>query len=114
MRKVEKRPSEWLHLLCKEWVTENEIIVNDMDAKFLEYKPYTRGVLSSQLLCRLSIPPSTGDVSYLCRSTQSLDFWQTLGIKDSFDRSYIMAQVNQYLLETFLRKLCDISIASMP
>ena len=70
---------------------ENEVVVETTDAKFLDYKPYLKGLLTSQLLCRLSIPPTKEPA--LDGSTQSLDFWEILGITDSFDRAYIVAQV---------------------
>ena len=80
MRKTSKPPSEWLNLLCKDWAAENEVLVNTTDAKFLDYKPFLKGMLSSQLLCRLSIPAKEAmtDVD----STQnSVDFWRILGAR---------------------------------
>jgi hypothetical protein len=97
MRKAVKTPSEWLRLLCKEWAIENELLVETTDAKFLDYKPYLKGLLTSQLLCRLSIPPNK-DPSLDGGSPQSLDFWEILGVTDDFDRSYIVAQVRFALL----------------
>jgi hypothetical protein len=98
MRKALKPPSEWLNLLCLEWAKENPVLVETTDAKFLDYKPYLKGLLSSQLLCRLSIQPATnarvavkaddGSISH-----SATDFWEILGITDSFDRAYIVAQV---------------------
>ena len=93
MKKVVKTPSQWLRLLCNEWVIENEAIAAATDLKYLEYKPYMKGVLSSQLLCRVSIP-STRDLLDGITSTQSFDFWEILGVHDSFDRAYIVAQVS--------------------
>ena len=71
MRKAIKPPSEWLKLLCKEWAIENTVLVETADAKFLDYKPYLKGLLTSQLLCRLSIPPAKDpmDGSHLSRLT---------------------------------------------
>lgn len=92
MRKATKPPSEWLKLLCKEWAIENTVLVETADAKFLDYKPYLKGLLTSQLLCRLSIP-STKDTTMDGSTSQSFDFWEILGISDSFDRAYIIAQV---------------------
>merc|ERR1719253_1841988 len=56
MRMATKTPSEWLRLLCRDWSLENEAIVAATDARFLHYKSYLKGRLTSQLLCRLSIP----------------------------------------------------------
>lgn len=102
MRKALKPPSEWLNLLCREWATENSVLVETTDAKFLDYKPYLKGLLSSQLLCRLSIQPSMNsrvsikndDGSTISHSVT--DFWEILGISDSFDRAYIVAQVRRF------------------
>lgn len=91
MRKASKRPSEWLKLLCRDWAVENEAVAETTDAKFIDYKPYMKGLLSSQLLCRLSIPSK--DSSLEGNSSQSLGFWEILGIADAFDRAYIVAQV---------------------
>ena len=87
MRRASKPPSEWLKLLCKEWAIENEVLVETADAKFLDYKPFLKGILSSQLLCRLSIP-TTGKFA-----AEFDDFWEILGVADAFDRAYIVAQV---------------------
>jgi len=90
MRKANKRPSEWLKLLCKDWAVENLDLVEGTDAKFLEYKPYLKGYLSSQLLCRLSIPPSKD------MDTPLVDFWGICSIEDEFDKAYIIAQVERF------------------
>jgi hypothetical protein len=90
MRKANKRPSDWLRLLCKDWAVENMDLVEGTDAKMLEYKPYLKGYLSSQLLCRLSIPP-TKEVD-----TPVVDFWSILNIQDEFDKAYIVAQVERF------------------
>ena len=92
MRKANKPPSEWLRLLCKDWAQENEILVENADSKFLEYKPYMKGILSSQLLCRLSLQAKEG----LDGSQPQIDFWRILGIEDEFDKSYIIAQVERF------------------
>lgn len=84
MRRTAKRPSEWLKLLCREWAVENEVLVDTTDAKFLDFKPFLKGIISSQLLCRLSLPQD---------KNMSLDFWGVLGISDDFDRAYIVSQV---------------------
>ena len=109
MRKTSKLPSEWLNLLCREWANENQVLVETTDAKFLDYKPYLKGSISSQLLCRLSIPTTTTNpmptrtattvgtpistATNTSANANSNDFWEILGITDSFDRSYIVAQV---------------------
>lgn len=90
MRKATKPPSEWLRLLCKDWASENEVLVETADAKFLDFKPYLKGLLSSQLLCRLSIPSSRDTT---LDAAQTIDFWEILGVTDVFDRAYIVAQV---------------------
>lgn len=92
MRKANKSPSEWLRLLCKDWAQENELLVETTDSKFLEYKPYMKGILSSQLLCRLSLQAKEG----LDGSQPQIDFWRILGIEDEFDKSYIIAQVERF------------------
>lgn len=84
MRKASKRPSEWLKFLCRDWAIENEVLVDNTDAKFMEYKPFLKGFISSQLLCRLSMPHGI---------TMTLDFWDILGVADDFDRAYIASQV---------------------
>jgi hypothetical protein len=116
MRKASKSPSEWLNLLCREWANENQVLVETTDAKFLDYKPYLKGLISSQLLCRLSIPttnplPTMRTANADGTSTPnaiSNDFWEILGISDSFDRSYIVAQVCFYNL------VVDHAFANMP
>lgn len=85
MRRAAKRPSEWLRLLCRDWAIENEVLVDTADAKFLDYKPFLKGIVSSQLLCRLSMPHGI---------PMSLDFWNVLGVTDDFDRAYIASQVS--------------------
>lgn len=80
MRKSVKRPSEWLKLLCKQWAEENGAKVHDTDAKLMNFKPYLKGMLSAQLLCRLSIPVTKDfrlDTSPL---QPNIDFWGILGI----------------------------------
>jgi hypothetical protein len=110
MRKASKPPSEWLNLLCREWAIENQVLVETADAKFLDYKPYLKGLVSSQLLCRLSIPTSNmipssamkinnntddnGPSSTSTPTSSAIDFWEILGISDAFDRAYIVAQVS--------------------
>lgn len=104
MRKAIKRPSEWLRLLCRDWAVENELLVESCDAKFMEYKPYMRGVLTSQLLCRLSMPLTTKDPHM---ETHPVDFWRILGIVDDFDKSYIIAQVERFCAMYNIRGLPD-------
>lgn len=97
MRKTSKSPSEWLRLLCRDWAIENEDIVLATDFKFIEYKSYLKGRLSSQLLCRLSIPeiPLETETSPIV-STRHIDFWGVLGIQDDFDKSYIVSQIERF------------------
>ena len=94
MRKAIKPPSDWLRLLCKDWAHENEILVENADSKFMEYKPYLKGMLSSQLLCRLSLQSKEG----IDGTQAQIDFWRILGIEDEFDKSYIIAQVERFNL----------------
>ena len=101
-----KRPSEWLRLLAKDWATENEDLVNQTDQKFIDYKPYLKGKLSSQLLFRLSIPPhhqTSADNNNTTAATTTLDdrqpvvdFWGILGIQDEFDKTHIVAQIERF------------------
>ncbi|CAJ1934768.1 unnamed protein product [Cylindrotheca closterium] len=99
MRKASKRPSEWLKLLCKEWALHNMQVVEATDKLFSDYKPYLKGYLSSQLLCRLSIPPlitkhgANGDTS---PPLPMVDFWGILQITDEFDKAYIVAQIERF------------------
>ena len=93
MRKASKPPSEWLNLLCKDWASENEVLVATTDAKFLDYKPFLKGMLTSQLLCRLSIPSKESGVE---SSQHSVDFWRILGVEDEFDKCFIIAQVERF------------------
>ena len=93
MRKALKLPSQWLKLLCYDWAMDNEVLVETTDAKFLDYKPFLKGMLTSQLLCRLSIPPATKPMFEDGTTTHSIDFWFILGIVDEFDRAYVISQV---------------------
>jgi hypothetical protein len=95
MMKANKPPSEWLRLLCKDWASENEVLVETADAKFLEYKPYLKGLLTSQLLCRLSTPALKDSIES-SHSLSGVDFWGILGVEDEFDKSYIIAQVERF------------------
>jgi hypothetical protein len=61
-------------MLCCDWAAENMDIVEATDLKFLAYKSYLKGQLSSQLLCRLSIKDPSEDVT-------PVDFWKILGIE---------------------------------
>eukprot|EP00593_Proboscia_inermis_P001596 CAMPEP_0171294646 /NCGR_PEP_ID=MMETSP0816-20121228/3145_1 /TAXON_ID=420281 /ORGANISM="Proboscia inermis, Strain CCAP1064/1" /LENGTH=541 /DNA_ID=CAMNT_0011766659 /DNA_START=45 /DNA_END=1670 /DNA_ORIENTATION=- len=98
-----KTPSEWLQLLCRDWANENRDIIDQVDGKFLAFKGYLKGQLTSQLLCRLSIEtPQPAiesfeqDVSAESNKKKNLSFWQVLGVEDSFDRSYIVSQVERF------------------
>ena len=103
-RKAVKRPSEWLRILCKEWVILNDDIARACDDKFMQYKPYLKGLLTSQLLCRLSIPAvvsnnnnnKEGLIDGMSGGTTAVDFWRILGITDEFDKAYIVAQVERF------------------
>lgn len=94
MRKAVKTPSEWLKLLCRDWAMENPLLVETTDAKFLDYKPYLKGLLTSQLLCRLSIPqpPKT----YGDGAEQKPSFWEVVGVENDFDRTYVISQVERF------------------
>jgi hypothetical protein len=92
MRRACKPPSEWLKVLCPEWAVENPEVVEASDNKFLEYKSYLKGELSSQLLCRLSTPPLKEDDM----APPAVDFWGILGVEDEFDKSYVIAQVERF------------------
>lgn len=87
-------------LLCKEWAIQNLEVVEATDKLFLDYKPYLKGYLSSQLLCRLSIPPlitrhSANDHNPSPPSPM-VDFWGILQINDEFDKAYIIAQIERF------------------
>jgi len=62
--------------------------------KLLEYKPYLKGQLSSQLLCRLSIPEQAKEFDI----PDALNFWKILGIIDDFDRAYIISQIERFCI----------------
>ena len=107
MKKANKRPSEWLKLLCKDWADadENMGLIETVDDKFLTYKPYLKGKLSSQLLCRLCIPsdPASSKDSNNNNSSSSssnaskTDFLKdVLSIQDEFDKAYVIAQVERF------------------
>ena len=75
------------------------MLVETVDAKLNGYKPYLKGFLTSQLLCRLSVQPA--DMVKVegidTNSTpQAVDFWKILGIYDEFDKSYIISQVERF------------------
>eukprot|EP00521_Asterionellopsis_glacialis_P008123 CAMPEP_0195288110 /NCGR_PEP_ID=MMETSP0707-20130614/4906_1 /TAXON_ID=33640 /ORGANISM="Asterionellopsis glacialis, Strain CCMP134" /LENGTH=541 /DNA_ID=CAMNT_0040347935 /DNA_START=712 /DNA_END=2337 /DNA_ORIENTATION=- len=98
MRKATKPPSEWLRLLCGDWAAENYDLVQAADGKFVQYKGYLKGMLASQLLVRLSLPPqsSTDEDTGAPPSQPPVDFWGILGIQDEFDKAYIAAQVDKF------------------
>ena len=93
MRMASKTPSEWLRLLCRDWSQENEPLLSSMDERFLAYKSYLRGQLTSQLLCRLSISGREGGG---IKGGSSFDFWKVLGVTDEFDRAHIVANVERF------------------
>lgn len=99
MRRAIKSPSEWLKLLCKKWALENAEVVAQVDEKFVGYKSYLNGQLSSQLLCRLSMLASETESASSqdgVPQNKQLDFWAILGVDDEFDRNYIVAQIEKY------------------
>lgn len=109
MRKASKPPSEWLRLLCRDWAIENEAMVQATDLKFLGYKSYLKGRLSSQLLCRLSIPEKTTENESSPPApivSRNLDFWTVLGIQDDFDRAYIVSQIEKFCAHYSIRAIC--------
>jgi hypothetical protein len=107
MRMTSKSPSEWLRLLCSDWALGHEDLVASSDMKFLGYKSYLKGRLSSQLLCRLSIPelPNDNDAHSQhahqhqhqhANTSKHVDFWGVLGIQDEFDKAYIVSQIERF------------------
>jgi hypothetical protein len=72
------------------------VLVETADAKLIDYKPYLKGLLSSQLLCRLSIPTPKEPTIDGTSQSNSLDFWNILGIEDEFDKSFIVAQIERF------------------
>lgn len=94
MRRAIKPPSEWLSLLCKDWAIENSALVETIDLKFLSYKSYLKGKLSSQLLCRISIPEIRPENEEQDKS--GIEFWKIMGIQDDFDISFIISQVEKF------------------
>eukprot|EP00804_Cyclotella_cryptica_P007992 CCRYP_016024-RA/>CCRYP_016024-RA protein AED:0.02 eAED:0.02 QI:565/1/1/1/1/1/2/159/495 len=104
MRMATKAPSEWLRLLCRDWAQENEDILSTMDERFLRYKSYLKGQLTSQLLCRLSISGRDGrdarharlEADPIGTAPPSIDFWKILGVEDEFDRAHIVANVERF------------------
>lgn len=111
MKKANKRPSEWLKLLCKDWAAsgENLELIETVDAKFESYKPYLKGKLSSQLLCRLCIPAdpaaskdatnnnSSSATTNGSSNSSKTDFLkEVLNVQDEFDKAYVIAQVERF------------------
>jgi len=111
MKKANKRPSEWLKLLCKDWAEagENLELIETVDSKFESYKPYLKGKLSSQLLCRLCIPSDSGSSKDTSNDNNSNNNTSTnnnsskpdflrnvLNIQDEFDKAYVIAQVERF------------------
>jgi len=102
-----KTPSEWLRLLCRDWSLENESIVVATDTRFVHYKSYLKGQLTSQLLCRLSISGNelspkehmaTLEMAHdpTAMPAPSIDFWKILGVEDEFDRAHIVANIERF------------------
>ncbi|KAL7482756.1 hypothetical protein ACHAW6_008414 [Cyclotella cf. meneghiniana] len=104
MRMATKPPSEWLRLLCRDWAQENEDILSSMDERFIRYKSYLKGQLTSQLLCRLSTSTREGRDAHRAgmeadptnAAPPSIDFWKILGVEDEFDRAHIVANVERF------------------
>lgn len=104
MRMATKPPSEWLRLLCRDWAQENEDILSSMDERFIRYKSYLKGQLTSQLLCRLSTSGREGRDAHRAgmeadptnAAPPSIDFWKILGVEDEFDRAHIVANVERF------------------
>mmetsp|Transcript_7233 Transcript_7233/g.17676 ORF Transcript_7233/g.17676 Transcript_7233/m.17676 type:complete len:763 (+) Transcript_7233:176-2464(+) len=106
MKKANKRPSEWLKLLCKDWAEaeENLELIETVDDKFESYKPYLKGKLSSQLLCRLCIPSDLGsskdgsskDTTSNNNNSKTNFLRNVLNIQDEFDKAYVIAQVERF------------------
>lgn len=100
MRAATKTPSEWLRLLCRDWSQENEAIVAAADSRFLHYKPFLKGQLTSQLLCRLSISgteqPAPKHELNDPTAVPPIDFWKILGVEDDFDRNHIVANIERF------------------
>ena len=106
MRIARKSLYEWLQSLCQDWVeAQTPEFMANIDAKFLHYKPYLKGKISSQLLCRLVLDPNpyNSPAAIISDNTCSQNdlslgerFWQTIGIYDEFDRSYITSQVTRF------------------
>jgi len=107
MKKACKPPSEWLNLLCRDWAVENIEIAEATDLKFLAYKSYLKGKLSSQLLCRISIPELGKEHG---EDAGSIDFWKTLGIHDEFDIRFIISQVEKFCVIYSIRNMEDATI----
>jgi uncharacterized protein YaeQ len=107
MKKACKSPSEWLKFLCRDWAVENIEIAEATDLKFLAYKSYLKGKLSSQLLCRISIPELGKEDG---ENIGSVDFWKTLGIQDEFDIRFIISQVEKFCALYSIRNLEDVAI----
>ena len=82
----------------------NHDLVDCVDDKFLAYKPFTKGLLSAQLLYRLSSPQAKErDGS---GASAPADFWAILGIEDEFDKSYIISQIKRFSTLYNVREPC--------
>ena len=93
-----KPPSEWLRLLCKSWAERDEEVVAATDDRLMTYKPYLGGLLTSQLLCRLSIyGRETLEFPWMEGNTPpSIDLWKILGVEDEFSRAHIVANIERF------------------
>jgi len=93
MTNIQKTPSEWLKLLCPDWASENSDIAASANSILLDYKPYSKGRLSSRLLCRLSVQEYSKAKN---SEYPNANLWKTLGIQDDFDRAYIISQIERF------------------
>lgn len=96
MKLALKTPSQWLTLLCKEWAAENVELLSLIDSNFLQYKSYLKGLMSSQLLCRVSIYSEGFSSSEKNDLKNKINFWKFLGVKDEFDCDYICSQIEKF------------------
>lgn len=69
--------------------------MDSVDVKFMHYKSYLKGMLTPQLLCRLSLPNKKESETGV-PAPNPVDFWGILGIDDEFDKAYIVAQIERF------------------
>ena len=74
--------SKWLKVLCRSWAESKEKpFLENINRNFTKFKPYLKGRLSANLLCRIGIKDN---------------FWKNMGILDEFDRDYIVSQIERF------------------